>query len=186
MKIDLLKNFDLKKKIIAINVILLAGLAVVVFSVIIPSVTHIKEIQGDINSQLSDLEMKYLKGQSLKKLAVNLKIIEPQINKLDSVFASQNQELDFITTIEDAASKAGVSQKISMGTAQKLNEQYKKIPLQISAQGTLRQLMEHMARLESLNYYLNTKSIEISAVSADKDQGASIYNISLSIDSYWK
>lgn len=184
-------NINLQKKLIIINALLLLLVGTIVFFIIIPSVREIKNMRDDIERERIDLEDKYIKGQSLKKLSDNLNIIEPQLDKLDRVFINQNRELEFITTLESAASANGVAQKINLEVASGADRGiFKKIPLQLFTQGPFLKQMKYLSDLESLNYYINVYSLELSAAqplaeAAEPDERGNI-NMFLTADTFWK
>jgi len=188
MNMNVLNKLDLKKKIIALNAIIILLIAGIVFYIIIPSVNDIKNMQTDIHDQFKELEKKYFKGQSLKKLSENLKTIDPQLEKLEGIFINESDEVAFVTFLENLAHEKMVKQKISLGTPEDFVE-YKKIPMQINTEGNYLKQMDYLSSLESLNYYINVKSLEISP-SMENGLEDSInkgnVNLSLNVDTYWK
>jgi Tfp pilus assembly protein PilO len=118
-------------------------------------------MQSEIDAQKIDLEEKYMKGQSLKKLTESLKIIEPRLEQLDLVFINQNRELEFITALERIAADHKVSQRINLAPPQQLpGKQLKTSLLQLSVNGVYSDLFDYLSDLESLNYYINIASID--------------------------
>ncbi|NCO79963.1 hypothetical protein CO116_01805 [Candidatus Falkowbacteria bacterium CG_4_9_14_3_um_filter_38_19] len=191
MLINILK-IDLRKKIIASVLIFLAVILSLIFFIVIPTVKEIKRMGHEIEAQRIDLETKFLKGQNLKQLTKNLNEIEPNLIKLDQVFINQNKELKFITTLEQIANANKVGQKINLGDSQPLENQiYKKVPVQLFTQGNFINQLNYLLELESLNYYLNIKSLELSpagVIAAEADKEALPVNLKMliSADTYWK
>lgn len=160
--------------------------AAVIYFLVLPTIADIKKMKAEIEAQRIDLENKYRKSKNLKKLTANLKKIEGEIEKLDWLFINQNRALEFITTLEEAAAKEGVSQKISLGTTAPLkNYSYKKIPLQIMADGNFISQLRYLANLEALNYYINIKTLEFSTAANDVAAKGGV-NLQISSDTYWK
>ncbi len=89
LNLNNLFKFDLKKKIILSMAIFLLIILGLLLFVVIPTVRDIKNMSREIEEQRLDLEKKYIKGQSLKQLAENLKMIEPELVKLDKIFINQ-------------------------------------------------------------------------------------------------
>jgi Tfp pilus assembly protein PilO len=152
----------------------------------------------DIEDQRIDLEKKYIKGYTLKQLTENLKKIEPKLNQLDRIFINKNQELEFITTLENEADRAGVNQKINLASPQSaVNQKFQKNGLQLSSQGGFNQQLKYLMNLEALSYYININLIELTpangpataAVSSQpnspSDQTSRI-NMLINADTYWE
>lgn len=179
----------LERKILIINLTLFLIVGAIVIFAIIPSIKNIKEMRKEIEGQKIDLEEKYQRGQSLKKLSENLKKIEPQLEKLNLVFISKNRELEFITTLEDIASREKIEQKINLASGQSGGDgAYQKMPLQLFTQGTFKNQMNYLLALETLNYYINIKNLELSAAPLPPGAAKQDVNISMMItaDTYWK
>jgi len=193
MQLNNFIKFDLRKKIIATIIIFLLVINSVIYFVIIPTIKDIKQMKSEIEAQRIDLEKKYLKGQSLKRLTENLKKIEPQLARLNQVFINQNRELEFITTLEETADQNSIAQKIDLGIIQDTNEQtFQKNSLKLFTQGNFMRQMNYLTNLEALNYYINIKSLKLFPASAqimtpEKQQSAQDnINMIISADTYWK
>jgi Tfp pilus assembly protein PilO len=166
---DKFKNLGFKKKIFISLVIFILILGSLIYFLIIPSINEIKKIETEINNQRIDLEQRYIKGQSLRQLTENLKKIEPQISVLDEIFILQDRELEFITSLEELATRNNVEQTINLDLSQDKKESgYQTLPLQLTAQGNYLDLMNYLINLESLNYYININSISLSSSGSAK------------------
>lgn len=181
---------SLKEKIIGLNVLMIVIFVLIIFFVILPSSKEIDSIQTNIQDQYLELEKKYLKGQSLKKLNENLNKIEPQSKKLDNIFIQSDNQLNFITMLEGIAKENQLTQKVDLGTPINLVS-YKKIPLQINVQGNFYKQMAYLEKLESLEYYININSIELTPLSTLNGQNSESgsdekTNMQLSVDTFWK
>ncbi len=184
-------KFDLKKKIIISIIGFFMALSIIVGLIVIPTIREIKRMGADIEEQRLDLEKKYIKGQSLKQLADNLKKISPQLDKLDRIFINHNRELEFITTLEDKTQANKIAQKISLGAAKDDNQKFKIIPMQIYTQGSFINQYNYLVNLELLDYYISIKALELSPA-----QGQTIYNTGeiepnsvnmfITADTFWK
>jgi type IV pilus assembly protein PilO len=190
MNFSSFKKLGLKEKILLINLVLLGISGCLVYFLILPNIDDINKIKKEIDAQLIDLEVKYQRGQSIKKLNANLKKIEPEIATLDQAFIKESEQVNFITSLEELATKNNLKQKLTMGKAQKSKNSFKKIPLQISLEGSYLPLLSYLHSLETLNSYVNISSIEISNTSAANidENGMSKNNIvmNLAVDTYWQ
>ncbi|MBU0880206.1 type 4a pilus biogenesis protein PilO, partial [Patescibacteria group bacterium] len=159
--------------------------------IILPTIKNINHIGSEIEIQKVDLEKKYIKTQNLKQISAELNKMEPMLSKLDQVFINKNNELDFITLTEKIATINNVYQKINLGSDQSIkNETYKKIPLQLSIQGDFINQLNYLISLESLNYYINIKSLELSKQEIDITNSKKLpltwLNLKLIADTYWQ
>jgi Tfp pilus assembly protein PilO len=190
---EILKKISLKNKIVVINVLLISVVVAISYFITMPSVAEIKKMQSEIDAQKIDLEEKYQKGQSLKRLTESLKVIEPRLELLDLVFINQNRELEFITALERIASERNVSQKITLAPPQQLpGKQLKSSALQLAVGGDFIAVYDYLSDLETLNYYINIGNIELIAGTApapnliDDGRPAGLISMNISASVYWK
>lgn len=200
MMLEKYTKFNLKNKIIAS----LTGFILIIFSllyfIVIPTAKDIKTMGNEIEAQRIDLEKKYIKGQSLRQLTESLKKIKPKLELLDKIFVNKNRELEFITSLENEANKNRVGQKINLGPVQATeNKDFQKINLQLFINGGFIGQLKYLMDLESLSYYINIKSLELSFSSGGgsasmktdsttpmpKDETNNI-NLLINADTYWK
>ncbi len=189
MNFSAAKKLGLKEKILLINLALLGVSGSLIYFLIIPNIDDINRIKKEIDAQLIDLEVKYQRGQSIKKLNANLKKIEPEIATLDQVFVKESEQVNFITSLEELATKNNVKQKLSLGKAQNSKSSFKKVPLQISLEGGYLSILSYLHDLETSPNYINIKTIEITSTSANIDENGMTKNnlsVSLSVDTYWQ
>jgi len=184
-------KLDLRNKIIFSIIGFFIFIFVVVYFIIFPSIRDIKTIRDEIETQRVDLERKYVKGQSLRQLSEKLKKAEEKIYILDQVFIGKEDGLKFVTTLEDIAGKNGVNQKINLLPSIAVDNSYSQlVPLQLFPQGTFNQLLKYLVDLESLNYYINIRSLDFSSGprAVVSGEGESPGNVSLFIvaDTYWR
>jgi len=191
MEFKKLIKLDLRKRITLSVVGFFIFIFAVVYFVIFPSIRDIKNIKNEIESQRLELERRYVKGQSLRKMKEKLERAQEKIHVLDQVFIGQDAGLEFITALEGAAGKNGVNQKINLlSQAPVDNGFYKIVPLQLSSQGEISRQMSYLVSLETLNYYVNIKSLELSSGSrfAPTGEAESAANVNLFVvaDTYWR
>jgi Tfp pilus assembly protein PilO len=192
MEIKKLTTVNTKKKIIIGSIAFPLIIGSIIYFIVLPTIKDIEKMRNEIEMQRVDLEMKYIKGQSLKKLSENLKTIEPQLAKLDKIFIDQDQVLEFVTTLEEIANINGIDQKINLMPEKSVKKnRYKKIPLQIFASGNFFKQLNYLMDLETLNYYININSIELtagavrSAAKEEQDMERDV-NMLIFADTYWR
>ena len=185
------KKITLRKKIIISAVLLPLIMVGIMLFAVFPTINDIQKIRKAIEAQRIDLEVKYERGQSLKKLSENLKIIEPQLSELEEIFISEDEVLEFITTLEEIAGNNDITQTINLiSSKSSAKNGHKKIPLRITASGDFVGQLNYLTELESLNYYINIKSLELTSVSrssAPKTETKSSHiNMIIDADTYWR
>ncbi len=192
MDLKNLIKINLKNKIIIGSILFPVTIGCIIIFIVIPTIDDIKNIKNEIETQRIDLEVKYKRGQSLKKLTEDLKLIEPQLSKLEYIFIEEDKVLDFITNLEDIASDNNVTQKLNLSSDNAVfNNSYKKTPLQIITNGNFINQINYMAALENLNSFININNLELTFSSGPSvtSEGESI-NSSISMllfaDTYWK
>ncbi len=182
MQLTNIPKISLKKKIILNISILLVAMSITIIFIIKPAIGEILKIGGEIDMQREDLERKYQKGQSLKKLTEDLKIIEPQLEKLDRIFIKQDKSLEIITSLEKIAEDNGVEQKINLNTRGTKISDHQKIPIQIFSRGNFFNQLKYLTNLESFNAYININILEFNGnINNPDDLSMLIFG-----DTYWK
>lgn len=138
--------------------------AVLLLFVVMPAINDISAMSNDIEARRIDLEEKYLRGQSLKKMMENLKNIDARIGNLDQIFIEKSDILGFITSLEETASANNITQKINLSIEKDAKQNgYSKIPLQISVEGKFNNQFNYLLDIERSKYYINISSLEISS-----------------------
>ena len=191
-------KLNLKNKITASLGGFMMVFLLLIYFVVVPTINDIKTMGKEIEEQRLDLEKKYIKGQSFRQLNENLKTIEPKLDLLDQIFINKNRELEFVTTLENKANKNKISQKINLGEPRATdNENFKKINIQLATTGDFSGQLKYLLDLESLNYYINMKSLEFYPSGGGKEQGNNQsndannnqnndINLIINADTYWK
>ncbi len=192
MDLNIFSKIDLRKKIIITIVLLPSTIAGIIWFVVIPSINDIKNIKNEIEAQRIGLEIKYKKGQSLKKLSEDLRTVSPQISELDKIFIDEDNVLEFITAMEKIAGENRVSQNINLLSSKSSQQNgYKKTPLQITTEGEFIDQLNYLINLEALDYYININSLELT-YSGSKPSvpgartGGSNVSMLIFADTYWK
>lgn len=188
MDLNKLKNLSLKKRISLNLSVFIFFIGLILYYVVFPSMQDILNIRDQIDAQRADLEAKYQKSRSLKRLTSNLKKIELQFDRLDQIFINENRALEFITTLEGVANKNHLQEKINMDSFDnvKSDKEFKRMPLKILTDGNFMDQVHYLAGLESLNYYINIKSLEFTAISKDAGGRPGDVEMVLTAETYWK
>lgn len=177
-----IKKIDLKNKIlISLGSVLLMSSAIIYF-LIIPTLDDIDLINEKIQAQNIEVEEKYNKIMSQRKLLEKIKTIEPQMAKLDRIFIDKNRQLEFITTLEGIAAANGIIQKINLpplSNSKDVKNDAGKGLLSLDSNGSFSNIISYLSDIESLNYYINIKSFSMANAEDNK------INLKLSADIYF-
>jgi Tfp pilus assembly protein PilO len=196
MSKNFFNNADYKIKLLThVSISVVAFALVLYFGIISPAAKIIK-IKNNINSAKANLENNYITGANLRVLSESLKTVEPQLDKVNGIFVKKDEALDFITAVEGVADVAGVSQKINLSAAGRNTSKTKtneSITISLSSSGSFSKEMDYLTKLESLNYYINIKSLEMVNNSYEQSpqiSGESISSKQISMqiaaETYWQ
>lgn len=143
--------------------VITALLIIIIIFIIYPAITTIVSINRDISKEHSDLEKKASLGINIEQTQNDLLKIKGALVKMDDIFIKKNQELEFITKIENIATAVGVTVDINSDfIGQKISNSIRQIPLQINATGDYSNIIVFLNLLEAMPYYYNTNIIMIS------------------------
>lgn len=154
-----------KYKIIIVLTCVVFITATIAFGIILPAAKDIITINEKIRNEKESLEIKFQKGQYLRKVIQDLREIEPQLEKLRSVYVLQGDELTFVTDIEKISAAHGLDSDINMVKQDDDNvaAPIKALTLNIHLEGGFSQTFKMLADLEALKYYFNVSNMKFSA-----------------------
>lgn len=188
--LDFISSTSYTKKIALSAVISILLIGVIIYFFIIPAAENIKILKGEAEAKRLELEKNYLKGKSLKAITEDLRKVEPQLEKLKKIFVKKDQELEFINEMEKTAQDSGLEQKINLSSEEEnLGIGYKKIPIQLLTSGDFSSQIKYLSALESLDYYINLKTLEISSAGTIiKEDGSKEDQTQMQIiaNTYWQ
>ena len=142
-----------------------AGLIIIPFILIIlfivyPTIREIMAINTEIIQEREELEEKLARGLNMNKINEAIQEIEGTIKKLDSIFIKQNQELEFITKLENIAAESDIALNINSDfNGQKIAERIQQISLQVNISGDYMNILKFLQEVESLPNYYNLNLI---------------------------
>lgn len=147
---------------------------VIIFFITYPTISYIQDIKEKITEQHRDLEIKYQNAKQLKKNSEKINQLQDKLVVLDDIFVKQEQELGFITTLENIATKNNIDQKINLIKATpKTSKQTSKTPpeesmgFDINASGSYKNILAWLLEIEQLTYYINFESLNINTTSTE-------------------
>ncbi|MDP1709818.1 MAG: hypothetical protein Q8L21_02940 [Candidatus Komeilibacteria bacterium] len=178
-------QFILKNKFLlsttAFGTLLLAVLVLVA----LPAFSEIRLINTQVYEERVRLEKLYLRGQLQKKVRANYAKIKDEIPFLDDIILKENQELQYITALEQAASEANIDLKINIGASKRLpNQLFSTLSLNFELNGSWTNILRWLARLEAIPYYTDIKEIAV-AVHEQKENGPAMATCTIAADTFW-
>lgn len=145
-----------------------------------PGLGQLKEIGQNVENELSLLKKLERKGGQ-EKLKQSIAAAETTVNDLSQYFIAD--EIGFVTKVENTASDLELTERLVMGTPAPFGK-YRKIPATLYTQGSLREQMMFIERLDNMKYFINLKSVEMSPENNKK--GEPLVNMTLVADTYWQ
>ena len=182
-------KMDYQNKIILSALIFVLAAGGLIYFAILPTAETIRNMQAATADQAAQVEKDYAEGNSLKKVADNLKIVEPQLPQLDKALIKQAAGIDFITAVEQAAARSNVEIKHSFGEETMIDSTDGKIPMTITSQGLFNDQLNFLSVLESLSYYINVNSLKLTVAAplqAPVPGEPKSLIMQLSADTYWQ
>ncbi|MBI5765672.1 type 4a pilus biogenesis protein PilO [Candidatus Falkowbacteria bacterium] len=153
-------NYQNKKRFFISAGLIIIPFVLIVLFIIYPTIWEIIAINTEIIQEKKELEEKLARGLNMNKINDALQEIEGTIKKLDSIFIKQNQELEFITQLENIAAVHGVALNINSDfNGQKIAERIKQISLQVNVSGDYMNILNFLQEVESLPNYYNLNLI---------------------------
>lgn len=166
---------SIKKKITFYILLVAIGIGGLIYMIILPTAKDIKKINSEVLAERIDLEKKYLRSQLLKTTIENFEKIKPQENKLDNIYIGQNEELRFITALENIANLYDLEQDIQLGNGtQGATAAYESLTLEITIEGDYISLLQYLKDIEKLAFYFNIFKIEVSTEGKQKTNSSPI------------
>ncbi|MDD2807066.1 MAG: type 4a pilus biogenesis protein PilO [Patescibacteria group bacterium] len=143
----------------------------VVYLVIIPTISDIKQISNSVFAERVDLEKKYLRGQLLKKTVADFEKIKPQQDRLNNVFIEAGNELNFVTAIETLAADNGIEQNIRLNASRQNESAFiSSLPIEITAIGNFDNVLNFTSAIEKLPFYFNSAAMTLESTNSTANQ----------------
>lgn len=169
------------------SLLIIAGLIVFV---LLPLLGSVDSVLTDINEKRIDLAILQTQGANTGQ-AQNKNDFTEQDSELASYFIDKTKLLEFISTIEDIAQKNNVSEQISITDFPDQTTDIFSHPISLSPTGSYNNIIQYIAALEKLDYYLDFSQLGISRANlspgevSDTSKDANIIKATLVGTSYW-
>lgn len=190
MNFNKIKRLNSKQKAINTSVVVIVISVLIFYFIIIPTIKNIKLLSPGIIEEKENIVKKDLKEKNIIALTEELSKIEPEINNYDKIYINDNNQLEFITAVEEIANKYNIEQKINITPPENLQKgKFAIVPILIDASGELNNIFNYLKEIESLDFQINVENFDLSSQATKPTktvpQNDSI-NIKLNANTYWK
>jgi len=161
-------------------------LVAVIILIVVPSISEIRLINIQVNEERERLEKLYIKGQIRKQVQSNFENIKEDAKFLENIILKESHELEYITAVENAAEKNGISITMSTGEAKiKPEQDFSELEFTFSTTGDWEDILRWIGDIESLPYYTNISEISVTAREEGKETKLRTANALIKAKTYW-
>lgn len=186
MNLNKVKKLSQKHRAINTMVIFLVLTSLLIGGLMFPLHNKIKSTSDIVIKERASIVEKQSRERNIVGLTKELEEIEPNIENFDLVFINEENQLDFITAIENIATINEVFQKLEIVPPEKLSkDKYLKVPMTLTAQGELQSIYKYLKDLESFSYQLNIEKIDINSKGTNSEDKKEV-SLKLQVNTYWK
>ncbi|MDD5110834.1 MAG: hypothetical protein PHI63_06535 [Patescibacteria group bacterium] len=165
---------SIKKKIATTFTIVAIAIGAMGYFVIWPTYQEIHKITASIQQERMDLEIKYQRGQQMKKLAAQYQKVKQYRDRLNTMFIPSGDELAFITTLERVKEEFGIDATPSLGEIGSDLAPEAALPLTITVRGDYLKILRYLIALERLQYSFNITSISFNTIDSDRGEVSAV------------
>ncbi|MFA5813059.1 MAG: hypothetical protein WC862_00905 [Patescibacteria group bacterium] len=157
-----MKTLSLQRKMTLFIIGIAAVLIAIIFLVIIPSVSHIKNLKKDITKTEEFLEEQYQKTRNLQKSVRRFEEILEQTKKFNGIAIAEGEELSVITQLEQLAAQYNIEQNLDVrfNSEPALGAGLRSYTFSFLNLGLFADQMRYLKSFELLPYYLNIDSLD--------------------------
>ncbi len=169
-------NLTTKQKIYLSLGVFSALLFLIIFLVVAPVVSQIRNDGLELVQKKQNMELFYSDWRLLDKSHKDYQAMRAEIGGLPALLPKE-EPLKFIVLIENIAQATGLRQEVSVIPAPNDNKNAavkNSLDFQIILRGRFPNLIKFLVYLENAPYYSNLKSLQIQRLSAKDASGASV------------
>ena len=164
---------------------LAAGFIVALLTYSFTTLKDIKSISNDIYQARVELEKKYLSGITLRKNSLQLTELKPRLQDLESSILKYENNLEFISDLENEADKLGLKLSINIPEIE-IKEGITPSPIQLTVIGKQDRALEYLNILDKKNYYLNFSSIRLTNTASLQSDNDNFVTLTFDGKIYWE
>lgn len=178
--------FFLKNRLLVSSAIFCLLLLAVVLFLVVPALAEIRLINRQVYDERVRLEKLYVRGQLQKKVRENFNSVKDELKFMDNILLKENQELQYITAVEQTAQEARLDLKISIGKSKRAPETpFSTLRLNFEVAGDWENIMRWLDRLEALPYYTNIREMAVAVRPNKEKPEARAATVNIGADTYW-
>lgn len=175
-----------KNHLLVSSGIFLFLLFLVVLFLVIPALAEIRLINRQVYEERVRLEKLYVRGQLQKKVRETFNGVKDDLKFLDNILLKENQELNYITALEQAARATDVNLKISIGASKRVPDQpFSTLRLNFEVAGAWTNIMRWLDQIETLPYYTNIREMAVAVRDNKEPAGSRAATVMIGADTYW-
>ncbi len=159
----------MQRKIILTIALVAAGVGIIVGLVMLPTIREIQRVAQAIHAERTDLEIKYQRGQLIKKITAEFNEIKPDKDRLFTLFVPANREIEaFITPLERLAVLHQVEFTPDPRGLQNFTGPDAPLPLTLTLRGNFINVLKYLVSMERLPAYFNISTVSIRGTNPDR------------------
>lgn len=164
-------RLSIRKKIILTLLLVGTGIGLLAYLVILPTIGQIRHFAMAIQDERTDLEVKYQRGQLIKKITAEFNQIKPDKDRLFSLFVPANREVDaFIIPLERLAAAHNVEFVPDPHGLKNFTGPDDPLPLSLTLRGNFKQILRFLLSIERLPTYFNIATVSIRGTNPDRGE----------------
>lgn len=157
--------------------------------VAVPAALSTRGLVDDIRVKQHEIDARFEAQRRIRNSMADFETVVERVAALASVAVREDQELLFVTAIEEAAEASRVEHTLSLETANQkdLSPWERQVPVRISADGAYPDIVRFLNAIERLPYLVIVDSINVTATSAAADRtGPSEVSAAVAGTVYWQ
>jgi len=162
---------SLANKPLAVAAVFAAICLALVFFVINPLITNIKETGIGIAWQGVEIDGYDQRLRKAKEFGSFVKDQRDNFKKLDALFVDSQMPLDFINALEVAARDTGVEVEFSSSLPQQKKNEWPSITMEAEIYGSISGILQFIEKTEMIPYLVAVESVGIEAGELDVSSG---------------
>ena len=187
MNFSQIKKINLKQKLATNTVIFVVSFSAIFYFAIYMASQSINDLRAQVIAGKIEVEKRINREENMSNLAIKLKKIEGELEKVNGVFIDKNEKLEFITTLENIANYNNINQNINLLPVDNAIATITKSLININARGEYIDAVNYLRDIESLSYHINISTIGFSRIADDASgEEKSIVSLNFTADTYWK
>lgn len=151
-----------KIKTLIFLAVFLIGDILILTLIISRTVREISKLNQAIHNERMSLEARYQRRKTARLTVKNLNQIQAELPSLETTLVKAGSELDLITSLEEAAAKNNITQKINLFPREGKKDFGDKIFITLTVNGSFQDIMRYMDELERMKIIITLDNLTFS------------------------